>query len=139
MLARLNQFFDILELLIQRLDTLCDRLQGLVVKETMAVVKLEGAHSEVFTSCRLVVCYCFGGVVARRHASSPLVNYRGKRASFGCPNEYAGPQLTDRRRLRCPSHLRGNISPEQAASACAPWICRRCLIIVVLVSNPSIY
>jgi len=25
-------------------------------------VRLEGAHSEVFTSCRLVVCHGFGGV-----------------------------------------------------------------------------
>jgi len=48
-------------------------------------VKLEGAHSEVFTSCRLIVCYCFGRVVARRHAFPPLVNYRGEREPFGCP------------------------------------------------------
>jgi len=58
-------------------------------------MKLEGAHSEVFTSCRLIVCYCFGRVVERRHASSRLVNYRGERESFECPKVLERlPELT---------------------------------------------
>ena len=48
-----------------------------------AVVKFEGAYSEEFTSCRLIACYCFGRVVVRRHASSRLLNYPGKRELSG--------------------------------------------------------
>ena len=59
-----------------------------------AVAKLEGAHSEVFTSCRLIVCYCCGRVVARGHASSRLVNYPGERASFGCAGDSREPQFS---------------------------------------------
>jgi hypothetical protein len=53
-------------------------------------MKLEGAHSQVFTSCRLVVCYCFGVVVARRHAFPLLVNYRGEENRSGARRFWKG-------------------------------------------------
>jgi hypothetical protein len=48
---RLNRLFDTAELVIRRLDTLSDKLQGLIVKGTLLLLLIVGACALIQTHC----------------------------------------------------------------------------------------